>query len=345
MRLRTAIVSGVVALGVIVSAAGVRAQGVQGVFEQYLESFRRQAGIPGLSAAIVHNGRIVWEKGFGYRDVERSIAASPDTPYPIGGITEAFTSALLLRCMEEGELSLDDPLGNWTSRADAGATVRQALSHTSGRDFRFDPGRFQLLTPVVDGCTGQPYRQALADRILDVLGMQRSIPGQDLESPERTVSEMFAGTSLNRYADVTRDVAVAYRVDRGGNASPSRPGPVTIDAGSGLISTVRDLARFDAALDDRILLRAGTLDLAFSSPGASTPFGLGWFVQDYKGNKLVWQFGEIKDAYSSLMIKVPNRGLTLILLANSDGLTATFPMSSGDVTASLFARLFLSVYV
>jgi CubicO group peptidase (beta-lactamase class C family) len=277
--------------------------------------------------------------------VERSIGASPDTPYPIGGITEAFTSALVLRCMEEGELSLDEPLTKWTSLGGTGGTVRQILSHTSGGGFRFDPSRFAALTPVVDGCTGMPFRQALAERILDPQGMQRSVPGQDLERPEIAVGEMFAGSALSRYADVTRDLALPYRVDGRSNASVMRTSSSSIDASTGLISTVRDLARFDVALTDRILLRSGSLDLAFSRATGSAPFGLGWFVQDYKGNKLVWQFGETRDAYSSLIVKVPDRGLTLILLANSDGLTASFPMSSGDVTASLFARVFLSIYL
>jgi hypothetical protein len=62
---------------------------------------------------------------------------------------------------------------------------------------------------------------------------------------------------------------------------------------------------------------------------------------------VVWQFGVIPDAFSALMVKLPTRGITLILLANSDGLSPPLlPLErTGDVTASVFARTFLRVYV
>jgi len=71
--------------------------------------------------------------------------------------------------------------------------------------------------------------------------------------------------------------------------------------------------------------------------------GLGWFVQNVDGLQLVWHFGLVKDAWSSLILKVPNRDLTFILLANSDGLSAPFGLDSADVTTSLFAKLFLKM--
>jgi CubicO group peptidase (beta-lactamase class C family) len=80
-----------------------------------------------------------------------------------------------------------------------------------------------------------------------------------------------------------------------------------------------------------------------AQPG--TPTGLGWFVQAYNGAHLVWHFGVAPGAYSSLILKVPSRNLTLILLANSDGLNQPFALDRGDVTASLFAKLFLSLFV
>jgi hypothetical protein len=75
------------------------------------------------------------------------------------------------------------------------------------------------------------------------------------------------------------------------------------------------------------------------------PTGLGWFVQNYNGQRIYWQFGSTPGAYSSLLVKVPGKGLTLILLANSDGLSAPFGLQDGDVNASLFARAFLRLFV
>ena len=72
---------------------------------------------------------------------------------------------------------------------------------------------------------------------------------------------------------------------------------------------------------------------------------MGWFVQTYNGEKVVWQFGMAENASSSLMIMLPARGLTLILMANSDGLVKLYSPANGDVTLSPFARLFLNLFV
>ena len=103
---------------------------------------------------------------------------------------------------------------------------------------------------------------------------------------------------------------------------------------------MRDLARFDAALDSLLLLREDTLAAAWTGTigrDKVLPTGLGWFVQKYNGETVVWQFGMMTNGYSSLILKLPARRLTLILLANSDGLSSPFDLPSGDVTKSLFA--------
>ncbi|HZB24900.1 MAG TPA: hypothetical protein VE379_02130, partial [Vicinamibacterales bacterium] len=81
------------------------------------------------------------------------------------------------------------------------------------------------------------------------------------------------------------------------------------------------------------------------SDGRAMPTGLGWFVQRYRDEPVVWQYGHVPDAYSSMIIRLPNRRVSLILLANSDGLAVPFELSSGDVTRSLFATLFLRLYI
>jgi hypothetical protein len=75
------------------------------------------------------------------------------------------------------------------------------------------------------------------------------------------------------------------------------------------------------------------------------PTGLGWFVQTYRNERVVWHFGVVSGAYSSLMIKVPARNVTLILLANSDGLVAPYDLAQGDLTHSIFANLFLRLAI
>jgi CubicO group peptidase (beta-lactamase class C family) len=109
---------------------------------------------------------------------------------------------------------------------------------------------------------------------------------------------------------------------------------------------VRDLARYDAALDDHVLLGDQTQQLAWTPfslrNGGRGPYGLGWFTQSIGGESMVWHYG-LWPSFSSLILKRPDRGATLILLANSDGLNARFPMADGDVRVSPFARAFLNL--
>jgi CubicO group peptidase (beta-lactamase class C family) len=122
--------------------------------------------------------------------------------------------------------------------------------------------------------------------------------------------------------------------------------PLPIDASTGIITTLRDLERFDLALRDDFLLSPPVRQASWSNVtvgGAVLPTGLGWFVQNVDGQQVVWTFGNIKDAASSMILKVPSRDLTVILLANSDGLAAPFALENGDVTTSVFAKLILKL--
>jgi len=68
-------------------------------------------------------------------------------------------------------------------------------------------------------------------------------------------------------------------------------------------------------------------------------------VHAHNGETVVWQFGLGNNASSSLLVSVPARGITLVLLANSSGLVKPFPLAAGDLTSSPFGRLFLEMFV
>ena len=323
------------------------------LLERYLDSLRQQSGIPGLSAAVVQNGNVVWEKGFGLSDIEHSIAARPDTPYHIADLTEALSSTLLLeQCVETGHLDLTDRIQQWTpSFSESGTTVRDILSHRSPSGaFKYDAGRYATLTGVIDSCQSNPtpFRQAIAEKIFDRLTMLDSVPAQNVDDGSADDRAIFSDSYLARFGAILKRMALPYRVS-GGNASVNTSVSKSLNAATGAISTVRDLARYDRALDDGIPLHRDTMAAMWSSAattgGAAMPTGLGWFVQNYNGQRVYWQFGSTPGAYSSLFVKVPGKNLTLILLANSDGLSAPFGLQDGDVNASLFARAFLRLFV
>jgi CubicO group peptidase (beta-lactamase class C family) len=320
------------------------------LFARYVDSLRLQAGVPGVSAAVVLNGRIAWEQGFGFQDVAARIAATPDTPYPIASITKTFTSTLLLQCVEQGRLDLDVAMRQYTSAVpDGAATVRHVLTMSSdsppGAMFRYDGDRYSSLTAVVEACTGLPYRVAVSTRILDRLGMFNSVPGHDLADASADVASLFPLATLERYRAVLSRLAKPYRSHDGQYATAEYP-PRSINAAAGLVSTVRDLARYDAALDDRVLLGEQMQRLTWTPytlrDGAASPYGLGWFTQRIAGKLIVWHYG-LWPSFSSLIIKAPDLRLTAFLLANSNGLNDRFSMAAGDVRVSPFARAFLSL--
>jgi CubicO group peptidase (beta-lactamase class C family) len=319
-------------------------------FESYIELLRQQAGIPAISGALIQDGTVVWERGLGLANVEARVRATPDTPYPIADLSQTFAAVLLLQCVELRRLDLDVPVAEYgVVLPDTGATLRQLLNHTpppaAGVSFRYDPSRYAALTAAMEHCVRQPYRRSIVHRLLDHLAMIDSVPGRDLQNPLAVPDGLLEPEALTRYGRALERLAVPYRVDSRRRASRTELPPEGINAAVGLVSTVRDLARFDAALDAGVLLRPETLAAAWSPAvypnGIAHPAGLGWFVQTYRGTPVVWQFGVVPNAYSALIVKVPSRQATMILLANSDGLTGPFQMAAGDVTRSLFASIFL----
>jgi CubicO group peptidase (beta-lactamase class C family) len=360
---RVARMAGALALAAIACVAGPLsgAEGPQqepsatrlALFDRYIEALRQRGRIPGLSAAIVHQQRIIWEKGYGYQDLERRIAARPDTPYRIASLTKTFASTLLMQCVERGALDLDAPISRYGALIpEPSATIRHVMSHTSqappGSSFRYSGDRYLALTAVVDSCSGRPFRQALATEVLDPLAMRDSVPGQDLEQPSPGAAALFDAATLARYVDVIARLAKPYMLDARGRTVAADYPPRGISASAGLISTVRDLAKYDAAIDRHFLVSAETQQLAWT-PFVSTaarpqPHALGWFVQQYRGTRLVWHYGYWAQ-FSALYLKVPERGLTLILLANSGELSSPFPLGAGDVTKSAFAQTFLRMFI
>jgi CubicO group peptidase (beta-lactamase class C family) len=319
--------------------------------EQYFESLRQQAGIPGLSAAIVQDRQVVWERGFGFADVERSIPATPDTPYPIGGLTSVLSAIQALQCVEDGRLSLDhraaDLLPGFNEST---STLRDVLSHvTPARRFVYDPPRYDVVAAAIKACKGRTLRASLVESLFEQAGMMQSVPGHDFTIWSKATATQFPAAALDRYARVIGNMARPYRSNGRGKPTPTTFSPSTgLTGASGAVSSAHDLARLQSSLDRRALLSPETLLEAWTpmrlADGRVSPHGHGWFAQVYEGQLVVWQFGVIADAFSALQITLPQQGITLILLANSDGLVEPFPLANGDLSASPFARLFLRLF-
>ncbi len=344
-------------------------------FEKELDQLRQQRAIPGLAAAVVKGEEIIFAEGYGYADVGNKIPVTENTPFHIASITKTFTSALIMQLVEEGKLELDDamaeilsdtdfPFPDGTEHGFADAcgkirswaedpsspyfyvlrdyhcdlfpiTVRHHLTHTSegvpGSYYRYSGALYGILEFVVETVSGTDFRSLLAERIIDPLGMTGTIP------------------SLNNAQEqaVINKCAKSYIVNSNGIAIPSECESCNeISASAGMASTVLDLAKYSIALDRNRILSAESKEKMFtrniSNNGKALPYGLGWFVQYSNAGKLVWHYGWQPDAYSTLILKAVDKDLTLILLANSDGLSASYNLGEGNVLNSPFALSFLS---
>src|SRR5262245_56015019 len=224
---RVGLIASVLALAA--SAAALHAQqqvtsiittaGTLPVLESYLESLRLQAGIPGMSAVVLRQadtgeGQIVWERGFGYENVTTRVRATPDTPYLVGDLTETFAAVLLLQCVEQRRIGLDDPIERFgLSAPEPSATLRQLLSHETAGAFVYSPERFSHVTELMEWCAPQPFRKSIAHRILNRLAMQDSVPGTDWKDPNLTFPDgLFDAADRDRYRAVLDRLAVPYKV-------------------------------------------------------------------------------------------------------------------------------------
>jgi CubicO group peptidase (beta-lactamase class C family) len=337
---------GICWLAVAVSARAAPPQDVHELSER-LEQLREQVKIPAFSAAIAKGERIVWAEGFGLADVENQRPATPETAYHLASLTKTFASTVILQLVEAGKIDLDAPLAKYgvtIPDADAGAvTVAHLLSHTSsgvpGTKYSYDGNRFAVLSQVVQAASGRSFGELVCERIIKPLGLEHTAP--NVLDP---VNFALAG----------RD-KVAFE------AAMARPYELTPDGGfklieyrkhfncsAGLISTVLDVARYSIALDQGKLLSAESLERAMTRrtapDGRTLPYGLGWFVLERDGIKFAWHYG-LWVGDSALIVKVPERKLTFVVLANSERLTSSYFHGRGELLTSPFARAFVEGFV
>ena len=344
-------------------------------FRQEIEGLQKKYNIPGLSVAVLLNQQAILTDGFGYADIENKIPATADTPYNIASLTKTFGAALLMKLVEEGKLNLQDEMAELLKdtqfqydnqtidgyenackeirKASRDTTfeyafllenyrcdtrrieVKHHLTHTAqgvpGDDYRYNGFLFGFLSPVAEEVSGKNFTELLVENIIRPLNMTRTVPSIDNSIRQQVIA----------------DRAKYYKMGFGGDFVPSSY-PVKLSASAGVISTVGDLAKFDVAMDRNLIVsqasKAAMFTPTIANSGQPLPYGLGWFVQNYKGKKLVWHYGWAPKAYSSLILKVPEEEVTLILFANSDGASAPFRLGTGNVLRSPFAAVFLSLF-
>lgn len=321
-----------------------------GRLEVGLDRLRHRLMIPGFSAAVLRDQRVLWARGFGCADIASGRSATPNTPYHLASLTKPFGATVLLQLVEEGIVELDDLVSEYGVYPESAGDVRveHLLSHTSqgtpGRKYRYCGDCFGQIDRVMQSATGQPFRELLIERIFEPLGLEDTLPaptGFDVSSYERGAGDV-------RFQDAWDRLATPYWLTRGYGNVVNKYAEY-FGSAAGLISSVLDYAAFDIAIDQHQFISEETQDLAWppfvSNSGRDLPYGLGWFTQERRGLRYIWHYG-YWDSTSTLIVKVSERSLTFLIFANSDRLSSPFRLGVDEnVRRSPAARAFLDIFV
>lgn len=322
-------------------SAATAAQSADGV-DDYIKMKMTRQHIPGLTLAVIRDGKIVKLKGYGLANLELNIPAAVETVYPINSVTKQFAAAGVMILVEEGKVGLDDKISKYidgTPEAWRDINVRHLLTHTSGlkdfideptaslrldmtdeeifktaapRPLNFSPGEkfsycntgYHLLGMMIRKVTGKSYGEFLQQRIFDPLGMEdtRIISHSEI-IPNRASGYLWNGTELQNGEYVAASLLGA--------------------ANGGLRSTVLDLAKWDAALDEAKLIKKSSLEQMWTSAkfndGRPAHYGFGWIPGSVRGHRYVSHTGGHWNGYSCVVTRFLDDHLTVVLLANQSG--------------------------
>ncbi|WP_051732174.1 serine hydrolase domain-containing protein [Kitasatospora phosalacinea] len=283
-----------------------------GLLQQGLDALTGRAGASGAIGELRQDGRVVWRGTSGVGDLATGRPAPVEGGFRAGSVTKPFLATVVLQLVGEGRVGLDQPIERYLPGVvpnGAAITVRQVMNHTAGlfdytedsrfaydteADLRrlldrdrwrtwsaseligigvshppyFAPGRgwhysntdYLLLGELVDRVTGHDWRSEVRHRVIQPLGLRRtSLPGTSTTVP---------GPHSHGYLALSD-----------GPADVTDLNPSVAGAAGELVSSLDDLARFDAALlGGRLLAPAQLAQMTTTVPADAEPptsYGLG----------------------------------------------------------------------
>ncbi|MGH9528946.1 MAG: serine hydrolase domain-containing protein [Terriglobales bacterium] len=309
--------------------------------DDYIQAEMETQQIPGMSIAVVRDGDVVLEKGYGFANLEDSAPAGKDTVYRLASITKPFIAMVLMKMVEEGKLSLDDPVGKFLPDLPISwqpIPIKNLADMTSGIQNIYDIGipweQFQLdTTPqaIVSKMSSYPllfrpgerWNYSSTNYILLRLVLEK-VSGKPLGALLNEV--IFAplemrSTGVLSYRTIIKNRAGQYTRQNDAVVNSARWSPTWGTGGAELVSTAADLARWNAGLDHRKILRSSSYDEMWKSwtLAGGGGFGLGWFLGHYRGHDTIWFSGGTPGA-APYFTRFVDDELTVIVLANTDAM-------------------------
>jgi len=315
-----------------------------------------RAHIPALAVAVVRDGKVVKLAAYGTANLDWDAPASPRTAFQLASGTKAFTGILLMKLVEQGKVSLDDPVSRHLPDAPEswkGITIRHLATHTSG--LQRDPGAgktfatvdeavaaaytlpleytagarsqygltdFVVLTKVLEKVSGRSFVELLREQIFQPFGLGDTAFDDAVDEGDRSSwLPIRHRATTYRWNGTTQRAYFFYY-------------PKYTSSAGGLFSSAADLATLLAALGQGRLLQPASLDAMWTAPpvegGGKGEFGVGWVSGRYRGFRAVGHSGG--PALSDLLY-FPEQKLGIAVLTNQGAL---FP-----ILAELVADIYL----
>lgn len=323
-------------------------------YVEFVEQVREREHIAGAAVSVAQYGSIIFQRGFGYRDVEKRLPVTPSTIFGIASVSKSFTALAIMQLADAGLLSVDDPvtkhLPEFRLRGVddmASIKIKHLLSHTTGLppmgrrqdipnfsehleflaneeyELLGAPGEylsycndtFLLLGAIIERLTGLTYRKYMTTHVLDALGMYRST---------------YSIEELTRFDNVT----VPYLYDKTSGQFQAQPWPAlgNFEVGGGVRSCVTDLLKYGQVFinggqvgDRTIVSRQGLARMTkpLYQYGRKTWYGAALSITpDHAGVTLV-EHGGSQPGVAANFGFVPEKGLVVAVLTNTSGVSAS----------------------
>jgi CubicO group peptidase (beta-lactamase class C family) len=301
--------------------------------------------VPGVSVAVIHDGRVEWARGYGKRDLESGAPVTPDTLFQAASISKGVAAAVAMRLVEQGKLSLDDDvnakLRSWKVPDNAftkteKVTLRRLLSHNAGLTVHGFPGYAQgaLVPTLVQLLDGKPPANTEAVRVDKAPGSGFRYAGGGYEVMQLLVEDVTGrrfdevarelvldplGMKLSAYEqplgpERARNAASAYRGD--GKPVAGRWHTYPELTAAGLWTTPGELARFVMEIQQpgKVLKAETVKTMLTSGPG---DYGLGIGLGETAG-RASFSHGGGNEGYRCEYFAYRDSGDGAIVMTNSD---------------------------
>jgi D-alanyl-D-alanine carboxypeptidase len=348
---KTQVVFSLLSIFLLISA--VSAQATDKV-DDFIKAEMQKQNIPGVALAVIKNGKVIKNKGYGLANVETNTPVTSETVFKIGSISKPIIAMGIMLLVEEGKISLDDKVSKFldgTPETWKDITVRHLLSHTSGivREAPgFNPAKIQSDADVIKTAYLLPLNFKPGEKYeycnvgyFSLAEMIRKVSGKHWG--EFLSESIFKPFGMNSTRPTTFDEIVPNRANAysfSNNKLSNSEVYLALRPSGAFLSTISDLIKLDAVLNGKDFLKPETRKMMWTpfkfNDGKDSNYGLGWTVDQVNGRKRIGHGGSL-NGFKSFYSRFVNEGYSIIVLTNLNQVDSN--KFSNDIAAQYIPAL------